>query len=61
LLATQLVSRLRGALRVELPLRYLFETPTVAGLAERIEALQRSDPAPSVATLSSYGFDQGRL
>jgi amino acid adenylation domain-containing protein len=59
--ATQLVSRLRGALRVELPLRYVFETPTVAGLAERIEALQRSDPAPSVATLSSYGFDQGRL
>ena len=40
LLATQIISRLREAFRLDLPLRALFEDPTVASLAVRIALLQ---------------------
>ncbi|HWS54555.1 MAG TPA: amino acid adenylation domain-containing protein, partial [Pyrinomonadaceae bacterium] len=45
LLATQLVSRVRELFRVEVALRLLFEQPTVAGFAEKIEALLRAADA----------------
>ncbi len=39
LLATQVISRLRSLFGVELPLRCLFEKPTIADLAESIEEI----------------------
>ncbi len=44
LLATQLVARLRQVLGVELPLRAIFDTPTLAGLAQQIEQARRQQP-----------------
>ncbi|HEX8273804.1 MAG TPA: amino acid adenylation domain-containing protein, partial [Longimicrobiaceae bacterium] len=68
LLATRVVSRIREVLAVELPVRALFEAPTVAALAERVEGLRRAErPAlPPVVPVERTGplplsFAQERL
>ena len=69
LLATQAVSRLREAFAVEIPLRRVFEVPTVAGMAESIEAARRAGQrlqAPPILPIPRDGdlplsFAQQRL
>ncbi|THB85435.1 amino acid adenylation domain-containing protein [Pantoea allii] len=41
LLATQVLTRLRTAFNIDIPLRTLFESPSLHDLAQRIEALQQ--------------------
>ena len=68
LLATRVVSRIREVFRAELPLRALFEAPTVAALAERVEAARGTAsavppvrPREDAAAPAPLSFAQERL
>ncbi|HSF38969.1 MAG TPA: non-ribosomal peptide synthase/polyketide synthase [Thermoanaerobaculia bacterium] len=69
LLATRLISRIREAFRIEIPLRALFEGPTVAALAERVRAAVQAGAGlelPPIRPLPRHGelplsFAQQRL
>jgi amino acid adenylation domain-containing protein len=65
LLATQVASRVREAFGLELPLRLLFESPTIAGLADGL-ALLNAAAAPPILPVPRRGdlplsFAQERL
>jgi natural product biosynthesis luciferase-like monooxygenase protein/amino acid adenylation domain-containing protein/thioester reductase-like protein len=57
LLATQLISRLRDDFQVEVPLRNIFEAPTVAGLAESIKAARAAKQGPEALPLTRISRD----
>jgi acyl carrier protein len=58
LLAVQVVSRLREVFKVDVPLRALFDSPTVAGLARHVEKgrqAAQSTPAPPLKATPREG------
>jgi amino acid adenylation domain-containing protein len=58
LLATQIISRLRGIFNTELPLRIVFEKPTVAEMAASLEAeagVSQSLQSPPIRPVSREG------
>jgi amino acid adenylation domain-containing protein/non-ribosomal peptide synthase protein (TIGR01720 family) len=55
LLATQLMSRIRQECAMELPLRLLFESPTIAGLAAHIEQRRQDGTSPQTSLIQRVG------
>jgi amino acid adenylation domain-containing protein len=58
LLATQVISQVRQAFQVEIPLRNIFETPTIAGLAESIEKESKTAAGVENPPLERVSRDQ---
>ena len=57
LLATQVISRVREAFQVEVPLPTLIQTPTVSGLAEQIETIRWA----AETTAAPEGHEAGEI
>jgi len=54
LLATTVISRIRAAFSVELPLRYVFEAPTVARLALAITQAANATNVPAIERIEEH-------
>jgi len=51
LLATQVISRVRESFNVELPLRVIFESPTIAEISETIEEAMRAEEGVALSPI----------
>ena len=58
--ATQVMSRVRDAFNVQLPLRFIFENPTVANLARHAQAALLSERNPQIPDINPVPRD-GKL
>lgn len=54
LLAAQIISRVRREFRTEIPLRAIFETPTVAQLAHNLDLTDTEDERPSTCSIEPF-------
>ena len=60
-MATQFLSRVRDAYNVEIPLRTLFEHPTVAELAMEIEVLERRNTTAQPIKIQRVSRESRRI
>jgi amino acid adenylation domain-containing protein len=58
LLATQLISAVRERLQIELPLRCIFDTPTIAEVAEQIAAILPTEHKASAPAIAASAGDR---
>jgi len=58
LLATQLISRVRETFLLDIPLKYLFESPTVAGFAQRMESFETQSGTIELAASLILNLEQ---
>jgi acyl carrier protein len=60
LLVTQVIARLRKTFQVEIPLRWLFETPTVAEMAVRVGNTEQPETSHMLAELEYLSEEEAQ-
>jgi acyl carrier protein len=61
LTATQLISRVRDSFKLDLPLRTLFEAPTIYDLAQRVQELGEKQDVMQETKITRIAREQYRL